>query len=188
MKNKKSDAISAISMAIQRRIASRPAGTVISLVIATEIVRKEKIEEEVRVEEEEEEEMSLLLGKEDSHQKEGDIPLIQKEKERKRETKVIGLETTVLVSQDQTKTDPADLGQDLAQKQNKTHLQEEKSQKEVEDQTKTEEDTTRVTIIKMIELLLLTTTGGLAEKQIQHPLSMSSYSEKLVIPSHIMKN
>ena len=188
MKNKKSDVISAISMAIQRRIASRPAGTVISLVIATEIVQKEKIEEEVRAEEEQEEEMSLLLGKEDSHQKEGDIPLIQKEKERKRETKVIGLETTVLVSQDQTKTDPADLGQDLAQKQNKTHLQEEKSQKEVEDQTKTEEDTTRVTIIKVIELLLLTTTGGLAEKQIPHPLSMLSYSEKLVIQSHKMKS
>merc|ERR1711954_149896 len=107
-------------MAIQRRIASRPAGTVISLVIATEIVRKEKIEEEVRVGEEEEEEISLHLRKEDSHQKEGDIPLIQKEKERKRETKVIGLEMTVLVSQDQTKTVPADLGQDLVQKQNKT--------------------------------------------------------------------
>merc|ERR1712081_36272 len=113
--------------------------------------------------------MSLLLDKEDSHQKEGNIPLIQKDKERNRETKVIGLETTVLASQDQTQTDPADLGQDLAQKQNKTHLQEEKNQKEVEDQTKTEEDTTRVTTTKVIELLLLTTTGGLAEKPIPHP-------------------
>ena len=74
-------------MVIQRSNASRPAGTVISLVIATEIVRKEKIEEEVRVEEEEEEEMSLLLGKEDSHQKEGDILPIQKEKERKEKGK-----------------------------------------------------------------------------------------------------
>ena len=116
--------------------------------------------------------MSPLLGKEGSHQKEGDSPLIQKEKERKRETKVIGLETTVLASQDQTQTDPADLGQDLVQKQNKTHLQEERSQKEVEDQTETEEDTTRVTIIKVIELLLLTTTGGLVEKPIPHLLLM----------------
>ena len=44
--------------------------------IETGIVQKEKTEEEVRVEEEEEEEMSLILVKEDSHQKEGDIPLI----------------------------------------------------------------------------------------------------------------
>ena len=114
-------------MVIQKSNASRPAGTVISLVIATEIVQKEKIEEEVRAEEEQEEEMSLLLDKEDSHPKEGNIPLIQKEKERKRETKVIGLEMTVLASQDQTQTDPADLSQDLDQKQSKTHLQEERS-------------------------------------------------------------
>ena len=92
------------------------------------------------------------------------------------------------MSQDQTKTGPADLGQDLAQKQNKTHLQEEKSRKEVEDQTETEADTTRVTIIKVIELLLLTTTGGLAEKPIPHLLLMLNYSEKLVIQSHKMKS
>ena len=118
--------------------------------------------------------MGLLLDKEDSHLKEENIPLIQKEKERKRETKVIGLETTVLVSQVQRRTGPADLGQDLilAQKQNKTLLQEEKSQKEVEDQIETEADTTRVTIIKVIELLLLTTTGGLVEKPIPHLLLM----------------
>merc|ERR1711954_11835 len=187
-KNRKSDVISVISMDIQKRIASPPAGTVIFLAIAIEIVLKEKIEEEVRAEEEQEEEMSLLLDKEDSHLKEENIPLIQKEKERKRETKVIGLEMMVLASQDQTQIDPADLSQDPVQTQNKTHLQEERSQKEVEDQTKTEEDTTRVTIIKMIELLLLTTTRGLAEKPILQPLSMSSYSEKLVIPSQTMKN
>merc|ERR1712081_131084 len=58
------DVISAISMDIQRRIASPPAGTVIFLVITTGIILKEKIEEEVRVEEEQEEEMSLLLDKE----------------------------------------------------------------------------------------------------------------------------
>merc|ERR1711954_218746 len=80
-KNRKSDVISAISMDIQRRIASPPVGTVIFLAIATDIVLKEKIEEEVRAEEEQEEEMSLLLDKEDSHPKEGNIPLIQKEKE-----------------------------------------------------------------------------------------------------------
>merc|ERR1711954_632542 len=187
-KNRKSDVISVISMDIQRRIASPPAGTVIFQAITIEIVLKEKIEEEVKAEEEQEEEMNLLLDKEDSHLKEENIPLIQKEKERKRETKVIGLEMTVLASQDQTQTDPADLSQDLDQKQNKTHLQEERSQKEVEDQTKTEEDTTRVTIIKMIELLLLTTIEGLAVRPILQPLSMSSYSEKLVIPSQTMKN
>merc|ERR1712112_628917 len=77
-KNRKSDVISAISMYIQRRIASPPAGTVIFLVIATGIVLKEKIEEEVRAEEEQEEETSLLLDREDSHQKEGNVPLLPK--------------------------------------------------------------------------------------------------------------
>ena len=136
MKNKKSDVISAISMAIQRRIASHHAGTV--------------IEEEVRVEEEEEEEMSPTLGKEDNHLKEGDnlqdILHIQKEKARRRETETIGRGTTVQVSQVQTRTDLVDLGQDLilTQKQNKTLHQEEKSQNEVKDQTETKADTIRV--------------------------------------------
>merc|ERR1711954_326715 len=119
-KNKKSDVKSVISMDIQRRIASPPAGTVIFLAIAIEIVLKEKIGEEVKAEEEQEEEMNPLLDKEDSHLKEGNIPLIQKENERKRETKVIGLEITVLASQDQTQTDPADLSQDLDQKHTQT--------------------------------------------------------------------
>merc|ERR1711954_263545 len=79
-KSRKSDVISVISMDIQRRIASPPAGTVIFQAIATEIVLKENIEEEVKAEEEQEEEMNLLLGKEDSHLKEESIPLIQKEK------------------------------------------------------------------------------------------------------------
>merc|ERR1711954_606683 len=91
-KNRKSDVISAINMDIQRRIATPPAGTVIFLAIATEVVLKEKIEKEVRAEEEQEEEMSPLLDKEDSHPKEGNIPLIQKENQRKRKTEVIGLE------------------------------------------------------------------------------------------------
>merc|ERR1711954_370380 len=86
-KNKKSDVISVISMDIQRRIASPPAGTVIFLAMTIEIVLKEKIEEEVKAEEEQEEEMNPLLDKEDNHLKEGNIPLIQKEKERKKEKK-----------------------------------------------------------------------------------------------------
>merc|ERR1711954_536863 len=86
-KNRKSDVISVISMDIQRRTASPNAGTVIFLAIAIEIVLKEKIEEEERAEEEQEEEISLLLDKEDSCLKEENIPLTQKEKERKRETK-----------------------------------------------------------------------------------------------------
>merc|ERR1712112_423750 len=77
-KNRKSDVISVISMDIQRRIASPPAGTVIFLLIAIGIVLKEKIEEEVRAEEEQEEETSLLLDREDSHQKEGNVPLLPK--------------------------------------------------------------------------------------------------------------
>ena len=114
--------------------------------IETGIVRRERTEEEVRVEEEEEEEMSPILGKEDSHQKEGDIHLIRKEKARRRETEATGQETTVQVSQVQTKTDPVGLGQNLilAQRQNKTLHQEEKSQKEVEDQIETKTDTIRV--------------------------------------------
>merc|ERR1711954_477624 len=95
-KNKKSDVTSVINMDIQKRIVSPPAGIVIFLDIVIGIVLKEKIEEEAKAEEEQEEEMTLLLDKEDSHLEEGNIPLIQKEKERKRETKVIGLEMTVL--------------------------------------------------------------------------------------------
>ena len=158
MKNKKLGVEYVTSMDTQKKTVSHHAGIANFQDIAIEIVLKGKIEEEAKAEEEQEEEMTQLLDKEDSHLKEENIPLIQKEKERKRETKVIGLEMTVLASQDQTQIDPADLSQDQVQTQNKTHLQEERSQKEVEDQTKTEEDTTRVTIIKMIELLLLTTT------------------------------
>ena len=94
--------------------------------------------------------MSPTLGKEDNHLKEGDnlqdILHIQKEKARRRETETIGRGTTVQMSQVQTMTDLVDLGQDLilTQKQNKTLHQEEKSQKEVEDQTETKADTIKV--------------------------------------------
>merc|ERR1711954_582970 len=178
-KNKRSDVTSLINMDIQKRIVSPPAGIVIFLDIAIGIVLKEKIGEEAKAEEEKEEEMTLLLDKEDSHLKEENIPLIQKEKERKREAKTVGLEMTVLANQDQTQTDPADPSQDLDQKQSQTLLQEERNRREVEDQTETEEDTTRVTIIKMIELLQLTKIVGLAAKPILHLLSMSNFSEKL---------
>ena len=69
-------------MDIQKRIVSPPAGTVIFLDIAIGIVLKEKIEAEAKAEEEQEEEMTLLLDKEDSHLKEENIPLIQKERKK----------------------------------------------------------------------------------------------------------
>ena len=82
--------------------------------------------------------MSLLLGKEDSHQKEGDIHLIQKEKATRRETKTTGQEMTVQVSQVQTRTDPVDLCQDLllTQKQNKTQFTKELYQDVFDSQAK----------------------------------------------------
>ena len=128
-------------MDIQKRIVSPPAGTVIFLAITIGIVLKEKIEEEVKAEEEQEEEMTLLLDKEDSHLKEENIPLIQKEKERRRETKIIGLEMTVLANQDQTQTDLADLSQDLDQKQSQTLLQGEREEEAKAEEEKEEEIT-----------------------------------------------
>merc|ERR1712112_574328 len=83
-KNRNSDVISVTSMDIQKRIASPPAGSVIFLAIAIEIVLKEKIEEEVRVEEEQEEEMSLLLNKKESHLKKEKTPLSKKKKKKKK--------------------------------------------------------------------------------------------------------
>ena len=150
MKNRKPDVVSVINMVTQRRTASHHAGIVIFQDIAIEIVLKGEREEEAKVEEEKEEEITQLLDKEDSHLKEENIPLIQKEKERRREIKTIGLEMTVLANQDQTQTEPATPSQDLNLKQSQTLLQEERNQRKVEDQTETEEDTTRVTIITII--------------------------------------
>ena len=122
-----------------------------SLVTAIEIVQREKIEEEVRVEEEEEEEMSPTLGKEDNHLKEGDtlqgILHIQKEKARRKEVRIIDPETIVPTNQNLIQIDQADHNQDLNLKQNKTLPQEERNRKNMEDPTKTEEDTTKKTII-----------------------------------------
>ena len=113
--------------------------------IKTGIVRKEKTEEEVKVEEEEEEGMIPNLVRGDN-QREGEIHLMRKEKATRRETKITGLEMTVQVSQVQTRIDQVSQDQDLilAQRERKTLHQEEKSQKEVEDPTK-------VDTIKMIE-------------------------------------
>ena len=89
--------------------------------------------------------MIQILVKGDN-KKEGEIHLMRKEKATRRETKITGLEMTVQVSQVQTKTDQVSQDQDLilARRERKTLHQEEKSRKEVEDQTK-------VDTIKMIE-------------------------------------
>merc|ERR1711954_168717 len=147
MRNRKLYVGSVINMVTQRKTVSHHAGIANFQDIAIEIVLKGEREEEAKAEEEKEEEMTQLLDKEDSHLKEENIPLIKKVKERRRETKSIGLEMTVLANQDQTQTDPADPSQDLDQKQSQTLLYEERNQREVEDQTETEEDTTKVTII-----------------------------------------
>ena len=129
MRNKKLDVEYVTNMDTQKKTVSHHAGIANFQDIAIEIVLKEGREEEAKAEEEKEEETTHLLDKEDSHLKEENIPLIQKEKERRREAKTIGLEMTVLANQDQTQTDPADLSQDFAQKQSKTHLQEKRRQK-----------------------------------------------------------
>ena len=170
MRNKNLDVGSVTSMVTQKKTVSHHAGIANFQDIAIGIVLKGEREEEAKAEEEKEEEITQLLDKEDSHLKEENIPLIQKEKERRKEVKTIELEMTVLANQDQTQTDPADPSQDLDQKQSQTLLQEERNRREVEDQTETEEDTTRVTIIKMIELLQITKIAGLAAKPILHLL------------------
>ena len=82
--------------------------------------------------------------------KEENIPLIQKEKERRKEVKTIERETIVPTNQSLIQIDQADPNQDLNLKQNQTPLQEERNQRKMEDQTETEEDTTKVTITRMI--------------------------------------
>ena len=188
MRNKKLDVEYVTNMDTQKKIVSHHAGIANFQEIAIGIVLKEGREEEAKAEEEKEEETSQLLDKEDSHLKEENIPLIQKEKERRKEVKTIELEMTVLANQDQTQTEPATPSQDLNLKQSQTLLQEERNQRKVEDQTETEEDTTKVTIIRMIELLQLTKIIGLAAKPILHLLSMSNFSEKPVMSNHTMKS
>merc|ERR1712112_789187 len=97
--------------------------------------------------EEKKEELTHHLDKGDSHPKEEIIPHIQKEKERRKEVKTIDRETIVPTNQSLIQIDQADHNQDLNLKQNQTLLQEERNQRNMEDQTETEEDTTRMTII-----------------------------------------
>ena len=150
MRNRKLDVEYVTNMDTQKKTVSHHAGIANFQDIAIGIVLKGEREEEAKVEEEKEEEITQLLDKEDSHLKEENIPLIQKEKERRKEVKTIEPEMTVLANQDQTQTEPATPSQDLNLKQSQTLLQEERNQRKVEDQTETEEDTTRVTIITII--------------------------------------
>merc|ERR1711954_601471 len=84
MRNKKLDVEYVTSMDTQKKIVSNHAGIANSQDIAIEIVLKEGREEEAKAEEEKEEETTQLPNKEDSHLKEENIPLIQKEKERRK--------------------------------------------------------------------------------------------------------
>merc|ERR1711954_269136 len=142
MKNKKLGVEYVISMVTQKKIVSHHAGIVNFQDIVTEIVLKEVTEEEAKAGEEREEETTQHLDKEDSHPKEENIPLIQKEKERRKEVKTTEQEMTVLTNQSLIQIDQADPNQDLNLKQNQTPLQEERNQRKMEDQTETEEDTT----------------------------------------------
>ena len=150
MRNKKLDVEYVTNMDTQKKTVSHHAGIANFQDIAIEIVLKGKIEAEAKAEEEQEEEMTLLLDKEDSHLKEENIPLIQKEKERRKEVKTTERETTVPTNQSLIQIDQADPNQDLNLKQNQTPLQEERNQRKMEDQTETEEDTIRKTIITTI--------------------------------------
>merc|ERR1711954_225651 len=150
MKNKKLGVEYVTSMVTQKKIVSHHATIVNNQDIVTEIVLKEVTEEEANAEEEKKEEITHHLDKEDSHPKEEIIPYIQKEKERRKEVKTTDQETTVPTNQSLIQIDQADHNQDLNLKQNQTLLQEERNQRKMEDQTETEEDTTRVTIIRMI--------------------------------------
>merc|ERR1711873_128159 len=102
MRNKKLDVEYVTNMDRQKKTVSHHAGIANFQDIAIEIVLKEGREEEAKAEEEKEEETTQLLDKEDSHLKEENIPLIQKEKERRKEVKTIEQEMTVLANQDQT--------------------------------------------------------------------------------------
>merc|ERR1711954_233112 len=139
-----------MGMVTQKKIVSHHATIVNNQDIVTEIVLKEVTEEEAKAEEEKKEEITHHLDKEDSHPKEEIIPHIQKEKERRKEVKTTERETTVPTNQSLIQIDQADHNQDLNLKQNQTLLQEERNQRKMEDQTETEEDTTRVTIITTI--------------------------------------
>ena len=98
MKNKKLGVEYVTSMDTQKKTVSHHAGIANFQDIVIEIVLKGEREEEAKAEKEKEEEITQLLDKEDSHLKEENIPLIQKEKERRKEVKTIELEITVLTN------------------------------------------------------------------------------------------
>ena len=108
MKNKKLGVEYVTSMVTQKKIVSHHAGIVNFQDIVTEIVLKEVTEEEAKAEEEKEEETTQHLDKEDSHPKEENIPLIQKEKERRKEVKITEREMTVLTNLSLIQIDQAD--------------------------------------------------------------------------------
>merc|ERR1711954_495525 len=128
MKNKKLVVEYVTSMDTQKKTVSHHAGIANFQDITIEIVLKEVTEEDAKAEEEKEEETTQHLDKEDSHPKEENIPLIQKEKERRKEVKTTEREMTVLTNQSLIQTDQADPNQDLNLKQNQTTLQEERNQ------------------------------------------------------------
>ena len=150
MRNKKLDVNYVTNMDTQKKTVSHHAGIANFQDIAIEIVLKEGREEEAKAEEEKKEELTHHPDKGDSPQKEETIPHIQKEKERRKEVKTIDRETIVPTNQSLIQIDQAGHNQDLNLKQNKTLLQEERNRKNMEDPTKTEEDTTRKTIITTI--------------------------------------
>merc|ERR1711954_340831 len=81
MKNKKLGVEYVTSLDTQKKTVSHHAGIANFQDIAIEIALKEVTEEEAKAEEEKEEGTTQHLDKEDSHLKEENIPLIQKEKE-----------------------------------------------------------------------------------------------------------
>ena len=151
MKNKKLGVAFVTSLATQKKIVNHHATIVNNQDIVTEIVLREVTEEEAKAEEEKKEELTHHPDKGDSHPKEEIIPHIQKEKERRKEVKIIDREMIVQTNQSLIQIDLVDHSQDLNLKQNKTLPQEERNRRNMEDPTKTEEDTTRKTTITTLE-------------------------------------
>ena len=150
MKNKKLGVAFVTSLATQKKIVNHHATIVNNQDIVTEIVLRKVTEEEAKAEEEKKEDLTHHPDKGDSHPKEETIPHIQKEKERRKEVKIIDREMIVQTNQSLIQIDQAGHNQDLNLKQNKTLLQEERNRKNMEDQIETEEDTTKKTIITTI--------------------------------------
>merc|ERR1711954_390859 len=113
MKNKKLDVAFVTSLATQKKIVNHLATIVNNQDIVTEIVLGKVTEEEAKAEEEKKEELTHHPDKGDSPQKEETIPHIQKEKEKRKEVKIIDPETIVQTNQSLIQIDQADHNQDL---------------------------------------------------------------------------